>query len=54
MLRSVPPLETALGIFRSAGFVFFLNGHVISPLAVDRIQTSSHRESSYNKAVAEV
>ena len=54
MWKSVAPLVTALSIFRAAGFVFSLYGHVISPLAVDRIQTSSHRENSYKKAVAEV
>jgi len=43
MLRSVASLVTALGIFRSAGFLFSLYGHFISPLAVDRNQTSSHR-----------
>jgi len=54
MLRSAAFLVTALGIFRSACFAFSLYGHVIRPLSVDYIQTSSHREKPYKKAVGEV
>jgi hypothetical protein len=53
-VEPVAPLATALGIFRSAGSIFSLCGHVISPMAVYCTQTSSHWERFHKKLVAEV
>jgi hypothetical protein len=53
-VEPVAPLATALGIFRSAGFMFCLCDHVISPMAGYCTQTSSHWERFSKKLVAEV